>query len=346
MVDEGEDLQKFENVSPQELQEMIDEGEIAREDLDVPPGSGEKPNTPGKDSNKDLRKSQDQSGVEDDEYSFTIDVSKYPSQGLVYDFDTIRARGALVSELKYLDLMSTGGDFTEFHSNLFKFLQSATSIDITNMTYGDEMPLFIEIRANTYPNGDKYPIEFDCRNQDCGKPNKINFPLEQLEFDELDESYEEPKEYEIDGSVLKLSVLRQGDILDIESLISKFAQGEILSDYDFNLKTLYKTATKASSIKGIDGVNISEQWRNVHKDERINEIVKRIKLIEDDQLSFNQFKALEAFEEKYSHDIDLNITVECQFCGEEQETVLPMNREFFYPQDQGVTQDNLSDFEV
>lgn len=245
-----------------------------------------------------------------DEYNATVQCEWLPSQGILYPFDEIKIRPLKNEEIKYL---KSANSVRGFRNRIRSLLNNVTeTIDSKNLTYGDEIPLYIRVRVETW--SEFYKVDFQCQNPSCEEENKMyNYDLRTVEMNYLPDDYSEPIECEFADSDVKLRCLRVRDVEQVDT----YVQNNKNKYEDKGVAELNMSARQALMLDDVEGVQ--------------DRITKKIKYIDNEMSREEYTDGLEAFEKLVAHGLDFSMNVTCKHCQTDFETQLPFKSSLFYP---------------
>ena len=180
-----------------------------------------------------------------------------------------------------------------FNSGLNKLLSiKVTGIDITKLTVGDRQYLLLWLAVNSYPHMIK--VEEDCIL--CGNKLKEEVDLTKLEVIQLDESILTNQGIQLtDGTMLSLRLL----LVEDELMIDRYTGSDAWA---------YRYA-----------LSINQE----------NSILDRIQLFEN--MDACDTAKIRAFQEKYTHGINMEVTTDCTKCEEVQAMPIPFRLSLLLP---------------
>jgi hypothetical protein len=167
-------------------------------------------------------------------------------------------------------------------------------IDPLDLTLGDRMLCMVRLAIESY--GSNHMLETTCGV--CFKDISLNVDLSKLEFKELPEDFEVPKEVELsDGNKVYLRLLTVKDEMECYK---------------------YEQLNKDSWLFRYALTLVDDKSMN----ERINYL---------ENLSSKEFAKVRAFQEKYYHGPIMETKYKCKKCGGDGVTAVPFRVEMLFP---------------
>ena len=248
------------------------------------------------------------------ENQFPAEVVDLPSKGLLYPKDNPLSSGHV--EMKYMtakeeDIL-TSQNLIQKGVAIDKLLQSLilSDIDYNELYIGDKNAIMIAARVLGY--GADYEVGITC--PFCGEKSDVHVDLLKLEEVEVDESlFNNANEFlftlPFTKKVLTFKLLTHKDEKKIDEelrFVKKINRGDAKADFTTRLKYM---------ILAVDG----------ERDQKIiRDFVDREFLAKD---SFEFRKHLKVI----SPDVDMSYPFQCENCGRDSETKVPMTVQFFWP---------------
>ena len=245
-----------------------------------------------------------------------VEVVPLPSGGLVYNpdnllfnRDTIQIRSMTAREEDIL----TSQAYIKEGTTIKKLVESCIvdkSINVDDLLLGDRNALMVAIRITGY--GSEYKVKHSCQN--CGSSNSINIDLTELPIKRFDtQPVEQGKnlfEYTLPVTGKKVRYKYQTGHDEKRSAIeAKRRKALGIEDSAGNVTKFLK-----DSIVSIDGID------DVLK---IEHFVRNMPALDSRKLRLEI--------QKNEAGIDMFSNYECSNCSSQNDFVLPINSEFFWP---------------
>ena len=257
------------------------------------------------------------SNVMKDEFGWEVPVESVPlpSRGVIYSPDsllynteTLKIKAMTAKEEDIL----TSQAFIKENTVMEKLIQSCLiekSIDVNDLITGDKNALMVSIRITGY--GSDYKVSHSCQN--CSTNNKITVDLSQLQIKRLAENPVESGKnvFEFVLPVTKKKVLFKflnGHDQKEISLIEKRLKDAGIK-YDNSV-----TSFLEYSILSVDGITDKN---------KIKHFIINMPALDSRRLR-QQIKRSEP-------GIDMSWNYSCSNCGHDNDIVLPITSEFFWP---------------
>lgn len=196
-------------------------------------------------------------------------------------------------------------------TNLLKSCITTEGIDVDNMNTVDIQYLIYMLRSLTY--GSKYTVSVRC--PACGKINKIEVNLDDLPLNEVDDDFTgicELEQLPVSKDIItcKIETSKDLELTERESarILRKFP------DYVGDPEMIIKWCHRITAING-NKVTSNDVQRYIESMHALDYQFLDSK--------YNKFVS--------NYGVDTLISVTCEDCGEDFESAMPMNSEFFRP---------------
>lgn len=233
---------------------------------------------------------------------------KVPSNGLFGGPLEVTLRPLTTKEEK---MLYTSRDETFLNKIVKSCVVEPKDFDLRKLHPNDITYLLYMLRELTF--GEKYKQKVVC--QECGEKQDTEINITEMTFNvlELDELEEKLKvELPINGDIIQLQLLSQGDFDDIDNTIKKLKRQDRLQDPE-GYEYVYKFAKMVKTINGETQENIKDT----------------INYIED--LNMRDFAEIKLALSQIPLGIDTTNIRTCKKCGEEMEVIGAIVPEFFCP---------------
>lgn len=305
-VEEADDVKTIDELDEEERDSIMEEKDIPEEEVEEFKEAKQ----------KEMGTEEKSEGTRQSfggDWEFTLSCSELPSKGMVYSFDTVKAKQIPVKDQKGLDMINNVQNIKMYNQHLRKAVQNSIMQDLNDFLYGDQMGIFLFLRHYTWHS--EYKFNFEC--PQCGAEiPKYTINLQDLDINYLPEDYEEPLVFELEGREFHFSALRIRDEARIETFIDDNA-----GQYNMSRNELFNTARHALWIdKATDCANSLSQ---------------KVDFIQN-EVTTKQYALIRAVADRYAHGVEMTKEEECPSCDRKSTIQLPFTPEIYYPSGESI----------
>lgn len=243
------------------------------------------------------------------EYQYPVETSKLPSNGYFYDHDVIEFRHLNTDE----ELLLRNCSIRSIQTVTQNVIQNATKQDIMDLSYGDRLWLYLQIRVESFNPYFYISVECPyCENQDPRYP----FDIREIDTRPLPDDFDEPMVFDGPNVDLSLRMLRLRDVQQVDNWVNENVSKD--------------------KFEGLDRVHLNELARNAMMIEDAPDVRDRLSykvdwLREEDGCTREEWKIIKAYSEEYAHGVDFDVEAECRNCERMMPFTLSMKPELLYP---------------